>query len=103
MIAKSGPSTATAARGGGWLTLLGLTLFGYALLGRGGAYVGVPPVFIGEVVLLCGVVVFLRFGRWHEMLDLPAVWSLLLLVAWGLARTLPDLPRYGPDALRAAV
>src|SRR3954451_23677976 len=92
----------TAGGVGHWLTLLCLTLLGYALLGKGWAYVGVPPLFIGEVVLLCGAVSFCLSGRWAALLDLPAVWALLPLVGWGLFRTLPEMPRYGVDALRDA-
>src|SRR5947209_14394479 len=93
------PTTATE---GAWLTFLCLTLLGYTLLGKGWAYVGVPPLFVGEAVLLCGVVSFVLFGRWRGILDLPAAWFLLLFAAWGLLRTWSDLPRYGASALRDA-
>src|SRR5437879_4826483 len=93
----------TVPRGGVWLALLSLTLLGYALFGKGWAYLGVPPVFIGEAVLFCGVVLFLFVGRWRGLFDIPAVWPLLLLQAWGLFRTWPDLSVYGKDALRDAV
>jgi O-antigen ligase len=86
-----------------WLTLLCVTLLGYAVLGKGWAYVGVPPVFLGEVVLFSGLLSLLLYGRWRALLDLPAAWLLLVLGAWGLARTWPDLGRYGADALRDAV
>lgn len=89
--------------GDGWLTLLCLTLLGYALFGKGWAYVGVPPFFIGELVLVCGVVWGFRFGRWSGIGDLPAFWFLMLLVAWGLLRIVPDFPRYGVESLRDAV
>jgi hypothetical protein len=85
------------------LTFLCLTLLGYALFGKGWAYLGVPPLFIGEAVLFCGVVSTLLFGRWRGALAMPAVWPLLLLVAWGLLRTGPDVSRYGAAALRDAV
>jgi hypothetical protein len=88
---------------GRWLTLLGLTLLGYALFGKGWAYLGVPPLFIGEAILACGVLAFLWFGRWRGILDIPVSWSLLLLLAWGLCRTWPDISRYGVPALRDAV
>ena len=86
-----------------WLTLLCLTLLGYALLGKGWAYIGIPPVFIGEVVLFCGLVLLILLGRWRGLLDLAPVWSILLLLAWGLCRIGPDVARYGFDALRDAV
>ena len=43
-----------------YLVALGVGLLGYAVLGRGFAYVGVPPVYVGEVLLLLGAVVLLR-------------------------------------------
>ena len=41
-----------------WLKFLGLTLLGYAVLGKGWAYVGYPPLFIGE--RLCREIVLPR-------------------------------------------
>jgi hypothetical protein len=89
--------------GGIWLALLSLTLLGYALFGKGWAYIGFPPVFIGEAVLFLGVVSFVLFGRWRGIFAIPAAWPLLLLQAWGVMRTCPDLSRYGTDVLRDAV
>jgi hypothetical protein len=108
VLEPSGPLTSgsrggTFPRGGVWLALLSLTLLGYALFGKGFAYLGVPPLFIGEIVLFLGVVLFVLVGRWRGLLEVPAVWPLLLLLAWGLLRTWPDLSVYGKDALRDAV
>src|SRR5215210_8773422 len=94
------PRSASTAR---WLTFLCLTLLGYALFGRGWAYLGRSPIFIGEVVLVLGIVTF-ALCRWERgLLDIPAVWCLLLLVTWGLLRTLPDVSRCGTEALRDSV
>ena len=96
------PAVPPAARPGPWLTLLCLTLLGYALFGKGWAYVGVPPLFVGEAALFCGLVPLVLFHRWRRLLPIPAVWTLFALMAWGLLRTWPDVPRYGTDALRDA-
>jgi hypothetical protein len=86
-----------------WLTFLCLTLLGYALFGRGWAYLGRSPVFVGETVLVLGMVSFAICG-WHRgLLEIPAVWCLLMLVTWGLLRTLPDVTSYGTEALRDSV
>lgn len=85
-----------------WLALLGPTLLGYALLGRGWAYLGVPPIFIGEVVLAAGLALLVLSGEWRRALDHPAAWTLVALGAWGLPRTLPYLSTHGVDALRDA-
>jgi hypothetical protein len=71
-------------------------------LGRGFAHLGLPPVYVGDLVLLLGVVAagfsILRFGL--RVSVTPVVWLLLALVAWGAVRTIPYLPTYGVDALR---
>ncbi len=85
-----------------WMAFLCVNLLGYALLGKGWAYFGVPPVFVGEAVLFCGIVSFMLFGKWRGLFDLPAAWFLLLLVGWGIVRILPDVSEYGANALRDA-
>ena len=93
---------APAAGLGRWLTLLCLTLLGYALAGKGWAYIGIPPIFIGETVLLCGVVCFFVRDHWSRILEVPAVWLLLLMAAWGFLRTASYFSEYGAEALRDA-
>lgn len=87
---------------GAWLALLCLVLLGYALAGKGFAYVGLPPLFVGEVVLGLGLVGFAVRGRWLDVLRAPQVRLFLLLAAWGFLRTVPYLSVYGIDALRDA-
>jgi hypothetical protein len=79
-----------------------VTLLGYALAGKGFAYVGLPPLFIGEAVLACGLVTFALYGRWLDILRAPSVWLLLALAGWGFLQTYPYLSVYGADALRDA-
>ncbi len=80
---------------------LGVILLGYAFFGRGFAYIGAPPVYIGEMVLalalLAGAVALgrARFGPLHALI--------LAFMVWGLVRTVPYLGTYGIDALRDAV
>jgi hypothetical protein len=85
------------------LAVLCLTLVGYALAGKGCAYVGVPPLFLGELVLLCGLLWVALCGSARGLMELPAGRCLLLLLLWGLVRLWPDVPRHGADALRDAV
>jgi hypothetical protein len=76
-------------------------LAGYAFLGRGIAHLGVPPVYVGEIVLGCALIaIAVSLGR--------ARWSVVHVaivgfVAWGAIRTLPYVGTYGLDALRDAV
>ncbi|HVA88006.1 MAG TPA: O-antigen ligase family protein [Candidatus Saccharimonadales bacterium] len=76
-------------------------LVGYAFLGKGFAYLGVPPLYVGEMVLALGFASLLaslgraRFGALHGLL--------VLFMAWGAIRTIPYIGTYGIDALRDAV
>ncbi len=45
-----------------YLALLAIVLLGYALMGKGFAYLGFPPLYVGEIAFLGGIVVFLRTG-----------------------------------------
>jgi hypothetical protein len=106
--ATSTDSLRTASRdavseGDRYLALLAIVLLGYALMGKGFAYLGVPPLYVGEIALLTGIVVFLRIGAVFVTL---ATWPALLLVALmalALARTLPFIGLYGFDSLRDSV
>ena len=83
---------------------LGVLLLGYMFLGRGFAHVGLPPLYIGEVVLaICIVATGYAFRR--NGVRVPAsriLWLLLGLMALGAIRTVPDIGQYGFDALRDA-
>ncbi|MFC5849697.1 O-antigen ligase family protein [Deinococcus petrolearius] len=84
------------------LLLLGGCLLGYALLGRGFAYIGAPPLYIGELTLLaCGGAALLA-ARVRGLLGSPLGTLLLLYLLIGAAATLPWVGRYGLDALRDA-
>ena len=77
-----------------WLDFLCLTLLGYAVAGKGFAYVGLPPLFIGDAILLVGVAWLLFLTRSSgTVLSSPPVWLILLLMGWGLARTWRNLER----------
>ena len=86
-----------------WMGVLSTSLLGYAVFGKGWAYVGVPPLYIGELVLLSGVVVLLACTPWWTILEALSAWPLLALMIWGTVRTLPYLSVHGIDAMRDAV
>ncbi|MCA6122019.1 O-antigen ligase family protein [Bradyrhizobium sp. WSM 1704] len=86
-----------------YLLLLSVVLLGYALLGKGFAYLGLPPIFIGEISLFLGLLVLLRTGCLVATLTtLPAL-ALVTAMLWVLLRTLPFIETYGFDALRDSV
>jgi hypothetical protein len=83
-----------------YLAFLGFVLLGYALMGKGFAYLGLPPLYMGEIAFLSGIIIFLRTGvSVGAMTTLPAV-LLLALMALVLARTIPFVGIYGFDAPR---
>jgi len=83
-----------------FLGFLVIVLAGYAFGGRGFAYMGAAPLYIGEVTLAIGVgAVFAngfhnRFGGLHYLL--------LAFIGWGLLTTVPYISPVGVDALRDA-
>jgi O-Antigen ligase len=86
-----------------YLALLAIVLLGYALMGKGFAYLGFPPLYVGEIAFLTGIVVLFRIGAFVGALTtLPAL-LLIALMSWVLVRTLPFVGLYGFDALRDAV
>ena len=85
-----------------WLLVsLAVLLVGYAFFGRAFAYLGVRPIFIGEVVLALGVWAFIR-ALPQARLSIASAF-IILYMAWGALRTIPYLGTYGIDALRDGV
>jgi hypothetical protein len=86
-----------------YLVLLSGTLVGYAMMGKGFAYLGFPPIYMGEVTALAGIVIFLWTGCFIAALTtLPSLLMAALMI-WVLLRTLPFVGVYGFDALRDSV
>lgn len=86
-----------------YLLVLGVALLGYGLMGRGFAYVGLPPLFVGEMLLAAGLVALVGTGGLGRVLTLGPMPVLLALMGWVLVRTLPFLGAYGLDAVRDAM
>ncbi|MCO5090982.1 right-handed parallel beta-helix repeat-containing protein [Bosea sp. (in: a-proteobacteria)] len=83
-----------------YVPLLALGFAGYVLFGKSFAYLGVPPVFIGEILLCLGILALLASGSAVTLLaTLPAI-SAALLMGWVLLRTLQGLGSYKVNALR---
>ena len=86
-----------------YLAFLAIVLLGYALMGKGFAYLGFPPLYVGEIAFLSGIIVFLGSALLSAPLaTLPAV-LLVALMIWVLVRTVPFVSVYGFDALRDSV
>ena len=82
-----------------YLVLLSGTLLGYAVLGKPFAYLGNPPLFVGEIVLLTGFAVALRTGCLVAALAAPPSLLLAITMTWVMLRTLPYLGEHGFNAL----
>ena len=96
-------SRRTLTAGDRYLALLAIVLLGYALMGKGFAYIGFPPLYVGEIAFLTGIAVFVRSGVLVASLaTLPSL-VLAATMMWVLARTVPFVSVYGFDALRDSV
>lgn len=80
-----------------------LAIAGYATLGKGFAYAGIPPLFPAEMLLGVGLatLVWPRPGT-LPLFSLPMA-LMLAGIIWTVLRTLPFLSLYGIDALRDSV
>jgi hypothetical protein len=102
-LQHSGPDLIRSRMGDRFLLMLALVLLGYALGGRGFAYVGYPPIFIGEITLAFGVFAFLLTRGWTSVMRMSITVTALPLVIWGSIRLLPGLAEYQLIAARDAV
>ena len=82
------------------LIIIVTLLAGYALFDKGFAYVGYPPIFIGEIAL--GACLFLAVtGAFSfRVFRSPIAWVLILFGFWQFVRTVPYLGGGGLDAIR---
>ena len=103
MTSASSVAGPTAAVGDHYLLVLGGLLLGYAVFGKLVAYLGIPPLFVGEIVLFAGCLVAVRTGCLPASLASTASVLLLIAMAWVTLRTLPYAPLYGFNALRDSV
>ncbi|HYH18765.1 MAG TPA: O-antigen ligase family protein [Azospirillum sp.] len=82
------------------LSIIGLLLVGYVLGGRGFAHIGVAPAYVGEIVLILSILLFLSAPDFRIFLESRIVWLIVAFDLWCFFRTVPYLGEYGFDALR---
>jgi hypothetical protein len=86
-----------------YVNILAVALLGYAIFGKTFAYLGLPPLFIGEITLLLGLLALLQSGcLFASLASFPSI-ILGIAMGWVLLRTLPYLGTYGFDAARDSV
>jgi hypothetical protein len=86
-----------------YVTVLCLYLAGCALMGRGFASLGIPPIYPGELLLGCALLCVVFTQRAWSVLQSGLTWLLGSFMLWGLIRTVPYVTAYGLFALRDAV
>jgi len=86
-----------------YLVFLCCALLAYALMGKGFAYLGFPPLYVGEIVLVFGAIIFFSTGCFLAVNATLPSFLLAFLIGFVVLRTAPDIGRYGFDALRDSV
>lgn len=90
-------------RKGIFLPFLALLLFGYAVMGRSFAYIGVPPLYVGEMVMAIGLMSLPFVWKGNQLFKNFLPWLLLIMMVWGSSQTIPYVGQYGVLAIRDAV
>jgi hypothetical protein len=80
-----------------WLNTFLLVLAGYAVLGKSFEY-----MFIGEIFLVIGFMLFLRTRRIMLAFSDPVLLGWTIFAFWGICLTIPNIPKYRVDAVRDA-
>ena len=70
---------------------------------KGFAYIGIAPLYIGEMVLGFGLLCTLMGAFSLRMFGSPIAWALLVYGIWSLMRTVPYLDTHGILAIRDSV
>lgn len=78
-------------------------LFGYGVVGRGFAYLGISPLFVGELVLGLGLLAMLSSRHTGQVLKTGTARWLAIFIGWSALMTIPYIPSYGMMALRDGV
>jgi hypothetical protein len=86
-----------------YILALSCVLLGYAVMGKGFANFGYPPLFVGELAFFAGLLVLLRSGCLIAVFAFGPSLLLAATMSWTLLRTLPFVGTYGFDALRDSV
>ena len=80
-----------------------IVLAGYAMFGRTFAGIGVFPVFVGELVLVLGLLSTIGNGWPASLLRTPITGCCIIFMLWGAVQTVPYFGVYGLNAMRDSV
>ena len=102
-LTQSRPRDAEFAAEDLYPALVAFLLAGYAIFSKAFAYLGLGPLYVGDIVFALGAVAFVRSGCARaSFMTLPSL-LLTLLLGWAVIRTLPYLGQYGLYAPRDSV
>jgi len=87
-----------------YLSFLSIMLLGYAVFNRTFAYIGIPPLYIGEIALLWGGILCILspVATMIAVANLPHLF-LIGLMFWTFVCTVPYISLYGFDSIRDAM
>jgi hypothetical protein len=83
-----------------YLVIHGIWFVSYALLGKGFAYVGFPPLYVGELLLVFAVLALFFSERISALVRTPLGCLMIAFGVWQLLCAAPYLDTYGTDTLR---
>lgn len=83
-----------------YVGLHGVWLACYALLGKGFAYLGWPPLFVGELLLAFGCIALITARRLSALLRSRIGKCLIVFTVWQAICAVPYIGTYGIDTLR---
>ncbi len=86
-----------------YIHMLPFFLLGYAVGGRAFAYLGVPPLYMGEILLFLGLFQMLCSLNGASVFLQSQLWFLAAFMFWSMMQTVPYISEYGMFAMRDAV
>ena len=86
-----------------FLSFFAFVLGGYAVGSKGFAYLGISPVYIGEISLVFGLVALWYTYSIKLLFRTSMVRLVVVFMLFGAVRTIPYIRQYGLDALRDGV
>ncbi len=87
----------------GYAAVIAVLLLGYAYFDKSFAYLGVAPIYVGEIVLAIGVLVFVFGGVGLVTFRSPITIVLTMFAFWCFITMLPHIGRYGLLSMRDSV
>ena len=80
-----------------------LWLILYALFGKGFAYAGFSPVYVGEMLLVFAILALCISRRIASLVQTPLGVLMMAFLVWQAVCTVPFVESYGVDTLRDSV